>query len=269
MINNEESKTKPYAYVVNYSGFDELKFIAALYVKNVIIRYSLKTFTLSKNNYNRGSIIITRGDNKHLAGNFDKIISGVANECQVKLVSTTTGMVESGKDFGSDNSPLAKNRSVALLCGDGTSAGSVGELWYFFERELNFPVTLINVNNIDNVNLNTYEVLLLSSGTYSKLKDTIFDYIKHGGRVIAIENAIALFSGEKTTSLAKAIDLKAAELKPGEKKVKSDDSTLLKKFELENERRYTLSERSAGSIYKVKLDDTNPYAFGLGKSGLL
>ena len=27
----------------------------------------------------------------------------------------------------------------------------------------------------------------------------------------------------------------------------------------------TLSEYSASSIYKVKLDDTNPYAFGMGK----
>ncbi|HUX59006.1 MAG TPA: hypothetical protein VMV77_18685 [Bacteroidales bacterium] len=33
----------------------------------------------------------------------------------------------------------------AILCGDGTS-GSVGELWYFFERELNYPVTLINIS---------------------------------------------------------------------------------------------------------------------------
>ena len=53
--------------------------------------------------------------------------------------------------------------------------------------------------------------------------------------------------------------------KLAEKKIKSDDTTLLKKFEYENERRYNLSERSAGSIYKVKLDDTHPYAFGTGQ----
>ena len=45
-----------------------------------------------------------------------------ANECQVKLIPTMTGMVESGKDFGSENSPLMKKKSVALLCGEGTSA---------------------------------------------------------------------------------------------------------------------------------------------------
>ena len=69
----------------------------------------------------------------------------------------------------------------------------------------------------------------------------------------------------KTTSLAKAIETRTAEQKAIEKKIKSDDTTLLKKFEYENERRYSLSERSAGSIYKVKLDETHPYAFGMGK----
>jgi hypothetical protein len=158
-----------------------------------------------------------------------------------------------------------KKRSVAMFCGEGTSSGSVGELWYFFEKELNYPVTLINTSNSENVDLTKYEVLILNSGSYSKLKDTIMDYVKRGGRVIAIDNAVSVFAGEKTTSLAKAIETRTTEQKAIEKKVKSDDTTLLKKFEYENERRYSLSERSAGSIYKVKLDDTHPYAFGMGE----
>jgi hypothetical protein len=124
---------------------------------------------------------------------------------------------------------------------------------------------LINISNQEKINLKDYEVLILTSGSYSKLKDTIIDYVKRGGRVIALENAISIFAGEKTTSLAKAIETRTIEQKAVEKKIKSNDSTLLKKFEIENERRYALSERSAGSIYKVKLDETHPFSFGLGK----
>jgi hypothetical protein len=264
-IINEMIGLKAYAYVVNYFGFDELKIMAALYRKNVKLRYSLKPFVLNGTNFNRGSIIIARGDNKHLETDFDKTVTDAANDCQVSLISTSTGLVDSGKDFGSANSPLMKKKSVALLCGDGTSSGSVGELWYFFEKELNYPVSLINTSNAETVDFKDYEVLILTSGNYSKLKDTIIDYVKRGGRIIAIENAISIFAGEKTTSLSKAIETKSAEQKVTEKKIKSDDSTLLKKFEYENERRYSLSERSAGSIYKVKLDDTHPYSFGMGK----
>jgi hypothetical protein len=264
-IVNELNTTKPYAYVANFSGFDELKFMAALYNKNIKLRYSLKPFVLNGNTFNRGSIIVARGDNKHLETEFDKEVTTAANECQVKLVPTNTGMVDSGKDFGSGNAPLMKKKFVAMLCGEGTSAGAVGEIWYFFEKELKYPISLVNISNSDKVDFKDYEILILTSGTYSKLKDTIIDFARRGGRVIALENAISVFAGEKTTSLAKAIETRTAEQKLAEKKIKSDDSTLLKKFEYENEKRYTLSERSAGSIYKVKLDDTHPYSFGMGK----
>jgi len=262
---NIEANKSTYAYVANFTGFDELKYVASLYLKDVKIRYSLKPFSLNGNSFNRGSIIITRGDNKHLTGNFDKIVTDAANECKVNLIPSVTGLVDTGKDFGSGYSPLMKKRTVALLCGEGTSSGSVGELWYFFERDLNYPVSLLNTADADHIDLTKYDVLFLTSGSYSKLKDTIIDYVKRGGRVIAIENSISIFAGEKTTSLAKAIAVKNAELKASEKKIKSDDTTLLKKYEYESERRYSLSDRSAGSIYKVKLDDTNPYAFGLGR----
>jgi hypothetical protein len=264
-IVNEVTGSKPYAYVANFTGFDELKFMAALYKKSIKLRYSLKPFVLNGNSFNRGSIIITRGDNKHIEAGFDKKVTEAANECQVKLIQTNTGMVDSGKDFGSENSPLMKRKTVALLCGEGTSSGSVGEIWYFFEKELNYPLSLINISNADKIDLKKYDVLLLTSGKYPKLRDTIIDYVKRGGRVIALENSISIFAEEKTTSLAKAIETRTTEQKAVEKKIKSDDSTLLKKFEIENEKRYSLSERSAGSIYKVKLDDTNPYSFGMGK----
>ena len=131
-IVNEVSGTKPYAYVANFTGFDELKLMAALYKKKIKLRYSLKPFVLDGKSFNRGSVIIARGDNKHIEAGFDKKVTEAADECQVKLIPASTGMVDSGRDFGSENSPLMKQKTVALLCGEGTSSGAVGEIWYFF-----------------------------------------------------------------------------------------------------------------------------------------
>ena len=261
-IVNEIDTVKPYAYAVNFTGFNELRFIAALHKKNIKSRYSVKPFTIKGTIFNRGSLIIARGDNKHLEGKFDKMVTEEADRCQVKLISASTGLVDSGKDLGSGYSPLMKKNSIALLCGEGTSSGAVGELWYFFEKELEYPVALINTSNAEQVDFSKYDILLLTSGSYSKLKDTIADFARKGGRVIAFENAISLFASNKSTSLFKANETRNSEQKAAEKKEKSDDPLLLKKFE--NERRHLLSERSAGSIYKVKLDETNPFAFGLG-----
>lgn len=264
-IVNPAGTSRPYAYIVDYHGFDELKFIAALYMKDIKLRYSVKPFKTDGKNFNRGSIIVARGDNRSSGDKFDAIVKQAADECRVRLVPAQTGLVENGKDFGSAHSPLRKKRSVAMFCGEGTSSSSAGELWYFFERELNYPVSLINTKDAPGVDLSAYDLLIMPSGSYQGLKDTIMDYVKRGGRVLALENSISVFSGSKSTSLSKAMETKSAEDKAAEKKVRSDDTSHLKRFDYTIENRYAISSRSAGSIYKVKIDDTHPYAFGLGK----
>jgi len=260
---NKIPSYKPYGYLVNYSGFNELKFIAALLQENIKPRYALKPFTIKGNNFERGSFIIARGDNKHLDQVFDKIVTQVAERSGIKLMPVSSGLVDEGKDFGSMYSPLMNKIKAAILCGEGTSQSQVGEIWYFFEREIGYPLSLINTENVGDTDFSEYDVLMLTSGNYSRLSDTIFSFARKGGKLIAIENAISVFSSNKSTALYKAVELRNTELKAAEKKEKSDDPELLKKFE--DERRYALSDRSAGSIYRVRTDDTHPYAFGLGK----
>lgn len=262
-VSNMAGTGKPYGYIVDYNGFNTLKFISALTRKNIRTRYSLKPFTSGGKNFKRGSFIIARGDNSNAGNKIDAVVTELANKYQVVLNKAETGMVEKGKDFGSEYSPVVKKSNVAILCGDGISAGPAGELWYMFERELDYPVSLINVSNRENLDFSGFDVLLLASGNYSKIRDTIVDFAKKGGRVVAFENAIQLFAADKSTALFKAIETRTEELKASELKVKSDDTSLLKKFGDEN--RHLLSERSAGSIYKVVVDTTNPFGFGLGR----
>jgi hypothetical protein len=252
----------PYGYAVKYDGFNVLKFISALHLKNIRSRYSLKPFTLGGVNYERGSFIITRGDNLSMEDKVDKIVTDLAGRLQVSITPLTSGLADNGKDAGSNYSPLITKPSVAVISGKASTSSEVGELWYFFERELNYPVSLILSTDVRNTDLSDYNVLLVTSGTYPDLKDTIVDYAKRGGRVVVLEKAISIFASEKSTSLFKAVETRTAEQKAAEKKEKSDDVSLLKKFG--DEKRHLLSENSAGSIYKVTVDTTNPFGFGLG-----
>jgi hypothetical protein len=258
---------KPYGYVIQYEGFNVLKFISELHLKNIRSRYSLKPFTIGRTSFERGSFIITRGDNIGIESKLDRIVTDLADKLQVNITPLTSGLVDKGKDIGSDYSPLKIKPKVALLSGEGTSSSAVGELWYFFERELNYPVSLIKTGNVNTTDLSDYDVLLITSGTYPTLKDTIVYYAKRGGRVVVFEKAISIFASEKSTSLFKAVETRTAEQKAAEKKEKSDDLALLKKFS--DEGRHLLSDQSAGSIYKVTVDTTNPYGFGLGREWFL
>lgn len=259
---NLPGNADPYAYLLNFGGFNEMKFVSALQKKNIKIRSCTRPFTAGGTSFGRGSFIITKADNKTAAGNFDRIVTGLAGRFGVNLEPVSTGLVDKGKDLGSDYSLLMKKKNIALLCGEGTSSGTVGEIWYFFERELDYPVTLINTSNAERTGFAGYDVLILAGGSYSQLNDTIIDFARKGGRVIALENAISIFASEKSTSLHKDTEARKAEQKAAADREKSDARLLLRRYE--DERRYLLSEKSAGSIYRVRIDSSHPYGFGLG-----
>jgi len=255
--------SKPYAYIVNWSGFDEVKFMTALLKQKFRIRNAMKPFTVGKQEFNRGSLIIARGDNKHLKDSFDQTIITIANTIGVQLYPTSTGIVDKGKDLGSNYAPLKSKPEIALVGGEGVSSGTFGELWYFFEREINYPLTVLGTDYLNSVDLSKYDVLLLPSGSYSRQKDKLLEYVREGGRLVVFERAISLFAEEKTTNLFNAVEARKKEKETEKEKTKTDDPNHLKKYE--NQRRERLKERSAGSIYRVDLDETHPYAFGLGK----
>ncbi|MBN1387096.1 MAG: hypothetical protein JW965_01530 [Bacteroidales bacterium] len=260
---NEVPESKPYAYIADIQGFNQIKFITALLKDKIRVRSMLKPFSASDKEFRRGSLIIARGDNLNIKGDFDSKVVESANNADIKLYPVPTGMVQKGKDFGSNYSNLKYKPEIALIGGEGVSTGGFGELWYFLEREVEYPFTIIGLDYISSVNLTEYDVILLPSGSYSQQKEQLTEFVKQGGRLIVFEDAIKLFASEESTNLYKAVDARKKEKEKEEKKLASSDTTHLKKFE--NQRREMLKERSAGSIYRIGVDDTHPYVFGLGK----
>ena len=262
-VKNIMPDEKPYAYIADFKGFNETMLMAGLLKEKIRLRNMLKPFTADKHNFSRGSLVIARGDNKNFKGDFDAKVIELANSANVKLYPVSTGMVEKGKDLGSNYSRLNYKPDIALIGGEGVSSGVFGELWFFIEQELEYPITVIGLNYLSSVDLGKYDIVLLPSGSYSKQKEALSDYVKGGGRLVLFGNAIRLMASEESTNLYKAVEARKKEKEKEEKKIKTDDLSHLKKFE--NQRRERLKERSAGSIYRIGLDDTHPYAFGLGK----
>ena len=55
------------------------------------------TFSVNGNSFNRGSIIIARGDNKNIKTEFDKIVTELANDCQVKIFTAQQALLKPEK----------------------------------------------------------------------------------------------------------------------------------------------------------------------------
>jgi Zinc carboxypeptidase len=263
-INGAVSKTKvtneetTYGYVIPWNGTKTVKTIGQLLQKGILLRYAEQPFEVNGNKFERGAIIVLKTANKFFGTNLWGEVRKAADANNVKLYPVTTGFVDKGYDFGSDKVHPFKAPKVALLTGEGVGGNAAGEIWHFFEQQIDYPVTLINAADAGRANWSEIDVVIMPDGNYKFLSDkaqadAFKDWVNKGGRVVAIESAVG--------ALSKAdFGIKTKKADEGDKKDDKVNYDVLKKFE-ERERDY-IPNITPGSIYKVELDNTHPLAYG-------
>ena len=245
-------------YISKWNSLQDAGFLSALLGNNIKVRFSDNELNFGGNNFGRGSLIITRSDNK-TNPDFDKKVIEIANKMGRELYASPTSYADNLTDFGSQYVHLIKNKKVAMLQGEGTSSLGYGALWHFFEAQLKYPITSINTGDIGNIQWSDYDVLVMPDGNYKSILNedafkTLEAWIDKGGRIIAIANAVSIFSDKEGFDLKKNDDEKA-------EKEKDTLGNMIPYAQREME---STKDFITGSIYKVKLDNTHPLAFGYG-----
>ncbi|WP_271393501.1 M14 metallopeptidase family protein [Aequorivita sinensis] len=245
-------------YIAKWNSLQDATFLSELLKNNIKVRFSEKELGFNGNSFGRGSLIITRSDNK-TNSEFDTKLIEIANRMGRELYASPTSYADELTDFGSQYVHLIKNKKVAMLQGAGTSSLNYGALWHFFETQLKYPITSINTESLGRVKWSEYDVLIIPEGNYNSiLNDDNFkileDWVSQGGNLIAIGNAVALFEGKKGFDLNKN-----ASENDEEKEDEASDKNLIPYAEREME---STKDMITGSIFKVKLDNTHPLAFG-------
>lgn len=249
---NTSPKFKPVAYIAGWNSVQDVRFLSALLKENIKVKFNTKPITLNGHTYGRGTLIIPRFQNKHTP-DFDKKVIQIANEHEQWLHYAETTMADKGPDLGSDAVHHLRAPKVALLNGNGVDANAFGELWHYFDQEIAYPFSVLNMDYASGVDFSEYDVLVLASGSYGKLTTQLLDFARGGGKIIALERAIGAFSSGET-ALANAMK----DTDNGSNNNGKDAK--LKRYE-DSERSY-LNNYVPGTIYKVHLDDSHPLAFG-------
>jgi len=254
---------KPYAYIFSYQSLNDVELLAALIKKGVKVRSANKSFTLNGQNFNPGSLLVTRRNNESLS-DFDNAVQAIAKNLNRKIYTTQSGFVDKGLDFGSGEVNFLKTPKIALLGGDQTSALGHGELWHFFEQQIHYPVSVIVTDYLKTIDLWKYTVLIVPDGNYrlfdEPMLSTIDRWVTDGGRLILIAKGAAAFADKKGFALKEFADDDA------KKKAEKEDKELKEKegpVKFGEAERKELSNNIFGAIYKVTLDKTHPLAFGL------
>ncbi|MBO9732013.1 MAG: zinc carboxypeptidase [Chitinophaga sp.] len=253
---------KPYAYLAQWNSLRDVKFLSALLQNDIKVRFTEAPFTVSGKDFPAGTLIITRSGNANRGDQFDQYITSQANRFKITLDAVSSGFVDKGTDFGSDKIRFIKKPNVVLLAGEGIGSLGVGEVWHFFEQQLDFPLTVVNARNMNDINWEQTDVLILTNGDYKVFGDKpaterLKDWVNNGGKLIAVEDAAAAIAG-----IDWGIKLKKEEEKDKEGKDKGKATTYDALKPYANRERESIKQFIPGAIYKVQLDTTHPLAFG-------
>ncbi len=242
-----------YGVLIPYQSLNAAKVVAHLLKNGVKVRFAQKPFTYGGKAYDRGTLIILKTSNPP---NWNQVANDACKKFNIQATAVETGFMDKGADFGSpDVRVISTALKVAMLTGEQVSSGSAGEVWHFFEKQLDYPITLINATDLGRANLKNYQVLIVPDGNYRTLNDKanvdkLKDFVRTGGKLIAIDNVVSLMA-------AGDWGIKVKDDKSGEDK--SEYANVKKYGDREN---LSLSSSLPGAIYKMELDNTHPLGFG-------
>ncbi len=245
-----------YGYVIRWQGMQGAKTLAALLQKGIKVRFTESAFEINGQQFDRGSLIVIKKGNEKFGGTLSAVVSKICNENNIKANTITTGFVDKGFDFGSGKIHYLKTPRVALLTGEGIGSNSAGEIWSFFDQQIEFPITLISATDFARISWSDFDVIIMPSGNYRFLNekssaDQLKDWINKGGRLVALESGVAQLAKTDWAIKAKKID------------DESDKKDAYGSLQIYEEReRENLTKNIPGTIFKVQIDNTHPLAFG-------
>ncbi|MEO7312398.1 MAG: M14 metallopeptidase family protein [Chitinophagaceae bacterium] len=249
------NKGEVYGFIKPWESLDDVRFLTAMMKKGIKVRQTAKATEVNGRKYPPGSLIIIRTSNQGIA-DFQRVVVDAAAKLNVRLDVVGTGFMDKGADFGSPDVTTLLAPKIACLTGDYVGSSSAGEVLFYFEKEVNYPVTMIDLDDARKIDWKRFDVLVVPDGSYKNMfaKDgAIKTWVQQGGRIVVMENAVNQLAAADWGLKQKNIDDEDKNKeKPGYEDIK-------KYAESEHDE---LKSSNPGSIFKLEMDNTHPLAYG-------
>ncbi len=272
MTGQSPEKTKPsnscmeadhdaYAFAIPWTSVESSRILAKTLDAGIKVRIAVKPTTFKEGKLPRGSVVVTKADNQNV--NLYSILKKSGWNTQ-DVFCLQSGFSLSGGDIGSSAFEYIKRPKILLFAGKGTDENGVGQVWHFFDRVLDYPVSIVTLDNMSRVEFEKFDVIILPDGYYTlnkNQKSNFKDFVRSGGKLIIIAGGLNNFIDADGFSLKKYAteDDKKKAKEAQEKKALED-----RKKSYEDRERHAISQGTPGVVIKNLVDNSHPLGFGLG-----
>ncbi len=251
-----------YAYLMEWNEYYAPKALYYLQQNKVFAKTAFKPFAAivsgAKKNFGYGTIVISVAD-QHISS--DEVYARVTEASRLSgldFYSVDTGMNPEGIYLGSGNIRTVQMPKAIMLIGNGASPTEAGAIWHMLDTKVGMPITKVDTDQFNRVNLFDYNTLIIVSGNYSMLGEKgvekIKSWVQEGGTLILQRYAV------NWAIKSKLIDEQLTKEKEGEKPEKRMDYVTAQD--------YLGAKEIGGSIYMTDLDITHPLGFGYASRSL-
>ena len=182
------------AYLVPWGSAPAVRFLAGALRAGLSVKSNDKAFTNIEAEYPAGTLILDVTDNPP---DIHGIVESLAAQTGANVVSVNDSWVTDGPSFGSANVVRFNIPKIAMAWDRPTASYSAGNTRFVIERQFDFPVTPIRVNQLRTADLSRYQVLILplmnGAGYKAALGESGIDnlkgWVERGGVLISLGNA--------------------------------------------------------------------------------
>lgn len=246
-------------YVFSWESYFSPRLLAQLQQHDIHARLAVNPMTVNTPNgslaYERGAIIVSRAYQSKPWAEVQSTLKQLADNNEINVATIASGLTPTtGMDIGSGSINPAPTPQVMIVIGHGTNVQEVGETWYYLDRHVNLPVSMVEIDRLSSSDLSRYTHIILVDGHYRTVTDAnrsqIEAWVRKGGTLIGQKGGAAWMSKNKLLSANTVEKSVFDEQFPSETLSYGDRSD------------HFAQQRIAGAIFNAKLDLSHPLTVG-------
>jgi hypothetical protein len=250
---------------------DSLHATARLLDRGVRVRAGNEPFVLNGETWSAGTFLV-RSEEQDENVDGRAAIDEEAAKGAIRIIGADSARItEGGPDLGGDAFTLLRKPRIAVLGGTGVSVTSFGAIWHLLDQTVRVPATLLNVEDLSDTDLGSYDVLILpevdadDEAMAARVGGANLQrWIEGGGTFVSVGEASQLVTKAGWSTLVARAD--ALEdyppLMPGRsaRQMAADDFLALSPLEAGQAR--VLAPVISGAAQHFVDDDFEPFEFG-------